>query len=364
MVGYWSLIGPSALAAGVLLWLLRRRKPPCRSKVCTKSGNNCEPIISPDSTGAEATLLRNSQDVELYLRIWRSKVDEVINGVVILQHSYSQDSEHFTEFAEVLSSNNFTVLAFDMQSHGLSGTSTGQRGDVYRYQDLVNDLNNVFQFAKREFPELPIFLFGEGFGGTIGLQFCLTHDSDLEGIILCSPMVVSTTKEGNSMFSSSSKLDKTKSGLQVNGSDLNKIDKPTDRFFSEAQHCLEQLEVDLDKLKIPFLILHRNLDTQTASFNSQELFTKSSSADKKLMIYEDMYSQLFQESPEKKERVFQDILKWLKDRTKLLITSRGISTADLTIPSQEPLATTKPSSPRSPIKRQESFFDRFDYNGY
>eukprot|EP00210_Caulerpa_lentillifera_P001546 g1484.t1 len=370
--GFLGVISGSLLAASTVLWFLLRRRRSAKRLARTQKGIKGDPSLPANITDSYAILLSNSQGVELYVQVWRGEDTEYSKGVVLLLHSYLRHSNHFQEFAEILNKKNFCVVAFDMQSQGRKEFATESKRDVHKYEDLVKDVDNVLQYAKQEFPNLPIFLIGEEFGATIALQFSLQQDHDVEGMVLCSPMTL-TVNEASSSFQTSSSMtemqcEKSES-LEVNGDkecQPNMVEPPTDEFFAQVQKCIKDLEKNLHKLTVPFLTLHGQLDYQILSSNFKELVMKASSVDKELVIYDNMDSQLLHGTSENKRRVFQDIVDWIENRTIPQVVDTSFSLTDLQRNSLEAVASSHTESNPQELNTKQlvSIYDRLEYNGY
>ena len=69
---------------------------------------------------------------------------------------------------------------------------------------------------------------------------------------------------------------------------------------------------NLNKIKIPFLVLHGASDTVTDPEGSQRLFDEASSTDKSIKLYHNLLHDLLIE-PER-EKIMQDIIDWLSFR--------------------------------------------------
>ena len=74
-------------------------------------------------------------------------------GLVVLVHGFGGHSGRFDHIAQLFNENQLSVIRFDMRGHGLS---SGQRGHIRSYQELLDDLSFVIQYAETRFPLLPI----------------------------------------------------------------------------------------------------------------------------------------------------------------------------------------------------------------
>lgn len=72
----------------------------------------------------------------------------------------------------------------DLRGYGQSG---GQKGHIHRFQDYLDDLDQlVIQFQK-QYPQMPIFLFGHSLGALIVIRYVQHFTDKVAGVILSSP---------------------------------------------------------------------------------------------------------------------------------------------------------------------------------
>lgn len=64
--------------------------------------------------------------------------------------------------------NGFTFVGFDHRGHG---KSEGERGYLDDYKLMINDAKNFVTNIFNTYPNVPIFLFGHGFGGLLSIVF-------------------------------------------------------------------------------------------------------------------------------------------------------------------------------------------------
>jgi alpha-beta hydrolase superfamily lysophospholipase len=104
-------------------------------------------------------------------------------GLVLL-HGLRSHAQWFSEAADELADRGVSVYALDRRG---SGSSSGSRGDIERYDQWLNEIESAVALARSEQPGLPIHLLGHCFGANLGLAYCLTRPLDLASLVMLTP---------------------------------------------------------------------------------------------------------------------------------------------------------------------------------
>ena len=86
---------------------------------------------------------------------------------------------------------NIVLYRYDARGYG---DSEGKRGYVKSFFEMVEDLKIVVDLAKKENPNLPIFIIGHSMGGHVSALFGTKYSNEVNGIILCSGLLKDTIK--------------------------------------------------------------------------------------------------------------------------------------------------------------------------
>lgn len=106
-------------------------------------------------------------------------------AIVAIVHGLSDHIDRYHDFSQYLNSQGFAVVGMDYQGHG---KSPGKRGHVKSYELLMSNVDSLLIEARLEFNDIPLFLFGQSFGGNIVANYTLRHKSkELVGVIISSP---------------------------------------------------------------------------------------------------------------------------------------------------------------------------------
>jgi len=110
--------------------------------------------------------------------------DNKTRAAIIIVHGLGEHSSRYAHIAKMLNEENIAVFSFDHRGHGKSG---GSRGDIPSYDIACDDIDELLKIVRKEFPVIPIFLYGHSLGGAIVLNYGLTRNSQIKGIICTSP---------------------------------------------------------------------------------------------------------------------------------------------------------------------------------
>jgi acylglycerol lipase len=254
-------------------------------------------------------------------------------GIVII-HGLGEHSGRYHKVAMNLVEDGFNVYMFDLRGHG---KSDGVLAAVDTFDDYLDDLAVCLKRIRRK-QEEPLFLMGLSMGGLIAALYTATHEPALRGIILISPAVrlgghvspfwkrliqligrvfpgMPTVSIEPEWLSRDEQVvdDYQNDPLVYHG----KIPAVTGLAMLRAGKLLRE---QMDRIQVPALILHGEMDRLTSPEASRELVDGIGSNDKTLKMFENMEHDLLHE-PEK-QQVMKEIREWINNR----IRSESFST--------------------------------------
>ena len=100
--------------------------------------------------------------------------------------NYFWSIQYFDKIVKELNLANILVYRYDARGYG---KSEGKRGFLNTMLELVEDLWVVLNLAKKENPNLPIFLIGHSMRGHTCALFGAKYPNQVKGIILCAAML-------------------------------------------------------------------------------------------------------------------------------------------------------------------------------
>ncbi|GIV66723.1 MAG: lysophospholipase [Chloroflexota bacterium] len=253
------------------------------------------------------------------------KPDLITRGVIILVHGLGEHSGRYRHVAQILNHKGHAVIASDHAGHGQTG---GKRGHVDSYDCFFEELETLLERARKNFPNLPVFLYGHSLGGSIVLAYLLKHKPKVAGAIVTSPGIKLVSDPGVMLFFGKILNRLVPSTALNNGLKLEGLSKdpqviqaykndPLVHPWISARLAIELIEKgewirdNGDKINVPVLLLHGNSDKLTSVEGSRELAEKN----RQLITYVEWdggYHELHNEPD--KDRVFEVILDWLENQ--------------------------------------------------
>jgi len=136
---------------------------------------------------SDSKFLSANNSTQIHVR--RCTPDTGIRGIVQLSHGISEHIRRYDAFASFLAEQGFLVVGNDHLGHGESVGSDKTFG-FFDSSDgwnlAVEDMYRLYQQTKKEYPELPYFLFGHSMGSFLARTFLIQHpDAEISGAILC-----------------------------------------------------------------------------------------------------------------------------------------------------------------------------------
>jgi lysophospholipase len=249
-------------------------------------------------------------------------------GVVVVTHGIRDHALRYESFARRLTEQGFAVYAHDLRGHAHSG---GDRQRFDSMAQMVADTDIVVSRAVRQHPGLPIFVLGHSLGGLITTTYAQSHADKVRGVVLSGaalkpPSSVSGFEIGVARF-----IGSIAPGLalqQVDDSEFSRDPAVMAKLKSDplvtrsklpaatvvaAVNGMDEVRKNVNRLKMPLLILHGTGDKVNPIEGSQELNQTAPSTDKTLKTYPGLYHDLFHE-PESAD-VERDIMAWLSTQT-------------------------------------------------
>jgi acylglycerol lipase len=107
-------------------------------------------------------------------------------SVICIIHGFGEHIGRYESLSTFLTEKGHAVMGMDLRGHGRSG---GKRGYIKSVEVLLSDIGELMIEARKNYLDLPLFLFGHCLGGTLAVTYLLKHKSnELAGAILSSPM--------------------------------------------------------------------------------------------------------------------------------------------------------------------------------
>ncbi|MEO9965587.1 MAG: lysophospholipase [Reichenbachiella sp.] len=106
-------------------------------------------------------------------------------AVICLVHGLGEHIGRYRHVAEYFNINKISLFATDLRGHG---KSEGKRGHTPSHEMLLDDVEELLMYARAEYNDTPIFLYGHSLGGNIVTNYILRKSvNEIKGAIISSP---------------------------------------------------------------------------------------------------------------------------------------------------------------------------------
>lgn len=111
--------------------------------------------------------------------------DLSLHGVICLVHGLGEHIGRYTHVAEFFTSHQFAMVGYDQRGHG---KSDGKRGHNVSFEHMMADIHLMLEKTTRQYPNLPVFLYGHSMGGMEVCNFILLNPNEgVTGAIVTDP---------------------------------------------------------------------------------------------------------------------------------------------------------------------------------
>ncbi|MHA1271727.1 MAG: alpha/beta fold hydrolase [Candidatus Helarchaeota archaeon] len=121
--------------------------------------------------------------VKLFYRYY---IPPKIEKIIIVAHGAGGNGDYYILLADQVFNENIAVYVMDYRGHGYS---EGKKGDIKKFENILNDFDKFIILVKQQHPKIPIFLFGESMGAPVIINYLSNYDININGVILFSPAV-------------------------------------------------------------------------------------------------------------------------------------------------------------------------------
>ncbi len=124
----------------------------------------------------------------IYYQSWTPDNPDNIKGIFQIVHGMAEHSDRYEEFAKFLTTIGFAVYVNDHIGHGKSVKSDenlGYFGEKDGWKSFVEDEHTITVRAKKEFPDVPVVLFGHSMGSFITRSYIAKYSDEINAAIIC-----------------------------------------------------------------------------------------------------------------------------------------------------------------------------------
>jgi alpha-beta hydrolase superfamily lysophospholipase len=247
--------------------------------------------------------------------------------LLFLVHGYAEHSGRYEHVGAWLAARGCAVHAYDHQGHG---RSDGVRGHVRRFSDLLDDLELFLARVRDEQPGLPAFLVGHSMGGLVVAAFVRERSPELLGAVTSGAALCLAEAPSGSRLLALRLLRRVAPRFAMTSPvdpEALSRDPEVGRAYLEDPLVFRRMTLSLAAevfdagrrtlagaadVRIPMLLLHGEADPLCPASGSRSFYEQLGTPGSDLRIYPELRHEIFNE-PEQ-ERVFADLLEWLRGR--------------------------------------------------
>ncbi|MDR0285605.1 MAG: lysophospholipase [Propionibacteriaceae bacterium] len=238
-------------------------------------------------------------------------------ALVVIVHGLCEHLGRYDYVASRLVAQHIAVFRFDHRGHGRSG---GQRVFYADFNEIVDDTNVAFEYARVAVPGLPVFVLGHSMGGYAATLFATKYPEKPAGVILTGALSRYNLQLAGPLPLAAPPLTYLPNELGAGVcSDPAVAEAYLQDPLVEKQMSVGLINTWADGVAYlkreaaafvaPALILHGAADGLVSNLDSRELYGDIGSADKSLRIYTGLMHEILNEYD--KDDVIADILQWI-----------------------------------------------------
>ena len=262
---------------------------------------------------------------ELFYQTWT--VPEA-RGTLVVTHGFAEHSEAYDRyFAKGMNPKGWNVISWDLRGHG---RSQGKRGHVESFKLYNDDLNTFIKFLQRQGKlTQPYALVGHSMGGLIVLNSLIDYGNNgAAAVALSSPLLgisvpVPPVKDFASrilkriapaitLFNEINYADLSRDPemVAVYPKDPLRHDKISPSLYLGMIESMAYVKTKGDAITLPLIVQVAGHDRIASRHETEALFPSIGSKDKKLVVYENSYHEIYNDLD--REKVFSDLDAYLK----------------------------------------------------
>ena len=253
-----------------------------------------------------------------------------VKALIFFCHGYAEYlSASYDEVAETLAKEGFLIFGHDHVGHG---RSSGQRVQVSCIEDYVQPVLVHVKKVQRDYNDLPLFILGHSMGGLITINVLLAEQELFQGVVLMGPLVTMNpllaTPFKRFLANIFCRILPSFAIGELIPEDITRDKAVVERVKEDplnwhggfrALHSYVLLQstdaladgTALKKITTPALVIQGQLDKLVYPPGAQFFHDNVGSTDKKLVIHEQGFHNLYVELEDVKNLALKDTRDWL-----------------------------------------------------
>lgn len=143
-------------------------------------------IYSKENSNA---FMSHSSLAYIYAQSWAPEDKNDVKAIFQITHGMAEHSDRYRDFALFLAENGYAVFIHEHIGHGRSVKSDNFLGyfgeDDKPWKYLVEDCHEMTLAAKKEYPDVPVILFGHSMGSFVARAYLSKYSNELTGAVIC-----------------------------------------------------------------------------------------------------------------------------------------------------------------------------------
>lgn len=135
------------------------------------------------------TFFSSSGLAHIFAQSWAPEKREDVKAIFQITHGMAEHSDRYEDFANHLVGCGYAVFIHEHIGHGRSVKDESQLGyfgeDNNSWTHLVEDCHLMTQLAKKEYPDVPVILFGHSMGSFVARAYIAKYSDDISAAIIC-----------------------------------------------------------------------------------------------------------------------------------------------------------------------------------
>ncbi len=281
----------------------------------------------PGSLPAQEDYFQCHSGDRLFFRAW---IPDAPRKIVVGIHGLGAHSEYFVLVVDQLRETGAALYAPDLKHHG---KSSGRRGDMESYYELVDQVHEFVSFVRAQHPGMPVFLMGISMGGGIEFNYVRKYPAECQGIIAFAPSIAvgGTISAGQilkspyyllahlfargkpviSIVKNSARGTSNPLRLVYDAGDPLRLQKVSFRLILQMQKGVRAVAKFAEQINLPVLIIQGTNDRLVNPVGVRAFFQRLGSPDKTLVEVGGGYHALFTEPAMEEKGAWARLREWL-----------------------------------------------------
>lgn len=243
-------------------------------------------------------------------------------AIIVIAHGLAEHLNRYDAITERLLKAEYGVYRYDQRGHA---RSEGPRVFFDEFNQLPEDCKTLVDLAKKDYPDLPVYLIGHSMGGFTVSLFGTKYPGVVDGIVMSGAL----TRYNKEIFGplpmdapADSYLDNALGdgvcsdpavGLAYMNDPL--VEKKISvGLLNVLPQGIQWLKAHSKDFVEPTLVLHGADDGLVAEKDSRDFYGDIGSKDKTLKIYAKLFHEIFNEPC--KQAIYTEVITWLDQQLK------------------------------------------------